>query len=554
MISRLTSLSSTLSFKLFWLLFLSIVLMFAIHVTVSSHFQQQIMENQVRADAARHGDLITQGLFTSMLSGEPEHSYLEIAQVGAEPGIEVVRIYNKEGVVRVSSVDVETGATLAVDAVQCEMCHTSQLPLRSAPDEPRWRTFTGRAGYRILEVLIPVRNDQSCSSAACHAHSPEQRLLGILAVQMSMSETDESLAAARRYAFAFAIVVILIMMLVTAGIVYRGVHVPTRELRRGTQALATGNLDVRIELDRSDELGKLADSFNEMAGNLKAADAELRQWSQTLEDRVRQKSYELEQIHQQIMQVEKAASLGKMAATVAHELNNPLSGILTYAKLASKKLRRLMPDGDELRGVLDNLELIRSESLRCGNIVRDLLTYARDSSPELQRVHLHELIDRALKLVAHHVELKGIETHSDLSLEDDRVICDPEQIVQALIALLINAVEAMPEGGELTMRTGRVENGPLSRVSFSISDTGVGIPPDVIEQIFDPFFSTKDETKGVGLGLAVVYGIVQRHQGIIKVNSERGAGTTFTIEMPRDPERALKDPQMRAATHEKADK
>lgn len=189
--------------------------------------------------------------------------------------------------------------------------------------------------------------------------------------------------------------------------------------------------------------------------------------------------------------------------------------------------------------MLEQLELIRSESLRCGNIVRDLLTYARGRSAELEPVHLHALIDRALRLVAHHVELGGVTTTTDLGLEDDRLIADGEQIVQALIALLINAVEAMPDGGPLIVRTAEEQSGDT--VSLAITDGGVGIPDEVKPHIFDPFFSTKNEAKGVGLGLAVVYGIVQRHEGAITVESGRGRGTTFTITLPRDPELVARD-------------
>ncbi len=324
-------------------------------------------------------------------------------------------------------------------------------------------------------------------------------------------------------------------MLITAGIVYRAVHVPTKKLRHGTDSLARGNLDTEITLDRSDELGALAKSFNHMARSLKAADAELRAWSRTLEERVQSKTEELERIHGKMIQVEKAASLGTMAATVAHELNNPLSGILTYAKLVTKRLDKLLADGEDKQRMVENLELIRSEAARCGNIVRDLLTYARESTAELESGHLHELLDRALKLVDHHIELSGVETVEQFELDDDRLVCDKEQIVQALIALMINAVEAMPEGGVLTLRTGVAPSDPGHRVAVSVGDTGVGIPEDVRDRIFDPFFSTKNEAKGVGLGLAVVYGIVQRHRGEISVSSRVGEGTTFTIELPREP-------------------
>jgi two-component system, NtrC family, sensor kinase len=322
-------------------------------------------------------------------------------------------------------------------------------------------------------------------------------------------------------------------MALMALIVYRAVHLPALALRRGTERLGQGDLSVEIDLNRSDELGLLARSFNHMARSLRDADAELRDWSRTLEDRVQQKTRELEHVNAQLIQVEKTASLGRMAATVAHELNNPLSGILTHAKLTARRLAALLPEGPDRQRALNTLELIRSEAMRCGNIVRDLLTYARQGSAELQPTALHQLVERALQLVAHHLELRGVETVRELTLADDRVTCDPEQVVQALIALLINAVEAMGEGGRLVVRTA---DGPApDLVRLSVTDTGVGIPPEVQPHIFDPFFSTKDETKGVGLGLAVVYGIVQRHEGRIDVASSPGHGTTFTITLPRQP-------------------
>jgi two-component system NtrC family sensor kinase len=552
---RLKSFTSTLSFRLFLVLFLSIFLIFAAYIVVWGHYQQRILEQLVEADANRHGDLIVQGLFESMLQEEPEHSYAEIALVGAEPGIEVVRVYNKDGEIRISSDDTEAGETVDMHAEACYVCHASAQPLDAVPTAERARVYTGTGGYRILGLVTPIRNHESCWSADCHAHTGDQSVLGVLDVQMSMEIADDSLAAARRTAITLAVVVILLLMLLTAAIVYRSIYIPVRELHRGTEALAHGDLSVRIDLDRTDELGELASSFNQMAAGLQLADAELRRWSQTLEDRVQEKTEQLERLHQNMIQVEKSASLGKMAATVAHELNNPLAGILTYAKLIGKKLSRLLSDGEEKKVVLDHLELIRSESNRCGNIVRDLLTYARAGSAEFQPAHLHDLVERALKLVDHYIELGDIETKSELRLEEDLITCDPDQIVQALIALMINAVEAMPDGGRLTVRTREVADAPLPTVCLSVGDTGIGIPQEIRENIFDPFFSTKADAKGVGLGLAVVYGIVQRHEGNISVESEPAQGTTFIIELPRDPERVARgirkrSPQMQVANEQ----
>ncbi len=536
--SRLAAITSTLSFRLFLVLSLALVLIFAAYTAISSRFQARILEQQARAEAARQSDLLRQGMYTSMLRNERERVYAFIKLIGDEPGVEAVRIYNKQGVIKFSSLETEIGDTLDLKAEACYVCHASTEPLAAVSTEERSRIYRKQGSdYRVLGSITPIHNEESCWSADCHAHTAEQSILGVLDVQLTMEAVDEAFIAARRHAFTLAMATILIAMLLMAALVYRAVYRPTTRLRRGTEALARGELDARIDLDRSDELGELAKSFNHMADSLKKADAELKAWSQTLEERVRLKSEELERIHSQMMQVEKAASLGRMAATVAHELNNPLSGILTSAKLAHKRVNRLISDGPEKEGILDSLELIRSESNRCGTIVRDLLTYSRQSSHELKREHLHQLVSRAFKLVNHHIELGGIETASELSLTDDEIICDADQIVQALIALMINAVEAMPDGGCLTVRTWETESGPSPRISLSVSDTGVGIPDDARERIFDPFFSTKDETKGVGLGLAVVYGIVQRHEGSITFSSEVGKGTTFVIELPRGSER-----------------
>ena len=206
---------------------------------------------------------------------------------------------------------------------------------------------------------------------------------------------------------------------------------------------------------------------------------------------------------------------------------------MAHAKLAARRLRGLAPEGAARQQVLDALELIGSESRRCGNIVRDLLTYARQGKAEFRPAGLHELVDRALQLVDHHVELRGVVAERVFGLADDCVVCDPEQIEQALVALFVNAVEAMDAGGRLEVRT--AADADPQRVRIEVADTGIGIAAEVLPRIFDPFFSTKEEAKGVGLGLAVVYGIVQRHEGKIEVASCPGHGTTFTITLPRRP-------------------
>jgi len=534
--SRLAAVTSTLSFRLFVVLSLAILVLFAGHALLVQHLQTLTIEAQAKAAATQTGDFIRQSLYTSMLRNERDRIEEMIAGFGHEPGVEAIRLYNKQGVITYSSAPKEIGSAVDRNAEACYVCHSAARPLSVVPTTERARVYRKPDAHRVLGLISPIPNDPGCSAAACHAHPPAVSVLGVLDVQMSLAAVDAAAAGARRRALLLAAAVVLLSTGVVALVLYRAVYRPTHALRRGTERLAEGDLAVEVDLHRGDELGQLADSFTRMARSLREADAELRDWSRTLEDRVQQKTRELEQMNAQLVHVEKAASLGRMAATVAHELNNPLAGILTYAKLTARRVGRLVPEGEERQHVLDALDLIQTESMRCGNIVRNLLTYARQGSAEFRSAGLHELVERALRLVAHHVELRGVTVERELTLADDRLVCDPEQVEQALLALLVNAVEAMGEGGRLTVRTAAE---PGDAVRLSVSDTGVGMTPEVRARIFDPFFSTKHETKGVGLGLAVVYGIVQRHEGRIEVESQPGRGTTFIITLPRQPSAPL---------------
>jgi len=263
-----------------------------------------------------------------------------------------------------------------------------------------------------------------------------------------------------------------------------------------------------------------------MSSQLREAREEINGWTRTLETRVEEKTGELNRAHEEMLRVERMASIGKLAAVVAHEINNPLAGILVYAKLLKKRFSQQKEAQGE---VLSSLDLIESESRRCGEIVKNLMTFARAGSMSYEPADLNGVIGRCVRLVQHKLELANIELQLALAPGLPSVHCDAGQIEQVILALVMNAIDAMPNGGNLTLRTRQSSD---SEIQIEVRDDGVGIPPEVLSNLFEPFFTTKERGRGLGLGLAISRTIIERHLGRIDVASAPGRGSTFTITLP----------------------
>jgi len=239
---------------------------------------------------------------------------------------------------------------------------------------------------------------------------------------------------------------------------------------------------------------------------------------------------ELHQAQASLAISEKMASLGKLSAMVAHEINNPLAGILSYARLTGRYLENTENCSGHIPTIRENLTLIADEAKRCGNIVKNLLQFARQSVGDVGSAHLNEIISVSTRVIDHSARMKKIDLKTELDQGDDVLQCDAGAIQQIMVALIVNAIEASSEGSDIIVASDCTDP---DYIILRIRDFGCGIPEPNLHKIFEPFFSTKESNKSLGLGLAAVYGIVRRHAGTVKVDSQPGSGTTFTIRLPR---------------------
>jgi two-component system NtrC family sensor kinase len=520
----------SLSLSLFLWLFAIVIVAFAAYAFVSTRTASEQWMQTVYNGAARSSEVIKHSTHYAMLLNRKEDVHHIIRTIARTPGVVGVRVYDKQGTIIFSAADDEIGRRVDLQAEACVICHDDVVPLHSVPAESRARVYR-QNGERVLGLINPIENAPECSNAGCHAHPREQTVLGVLDVKVSMADADTRLATTRRQVVTAAILIAILAGAVSAVFIYGMVRRPVKRLIEGAARVAHGDLDTRIDVGPRNEIGQLARAFNRMTSDLHEARREITEWSRTLERKVLDKTAELGRTQRQVVHMEKMASLGKLSATVAHELNNPLAGILNYAKLVTRTLDETELPEAARSEVGRYLKLVQRESIRCGDIVRNLLLFARPSGGSFASHGVAQVAERALMLVRHHLEIANVRLETRFPDPDERIVCDPDQLQQALVALFVNAVEAMSAGGALTVSVERVDE----HVEISVTDTGPGIAPEVLPEIFEPFFSTKDGESGVGLGLSVVFGIVQRHHGTIQVDTELGRGTTFRIRLPVQP-------------------
>lgn len=473
------------------------------------------------------GETIINSTHHQMLDDHRERAYQMIDEIATQKGIERIRLFNKAGVITFSTYKQEIGSQVKRGVEACNGCHCDPLAdlgdVASTLDLPtanRSRFFENSKQEMILGVTREIENLPSCLTAACHIHKNDSAVLGILDVQVSLAGMQTTLSNYKTSIIGLTFFLLLLLGLCLSVLTQIFVKQPIEAILEHTGKLAQGDLSSRIKTKRKDELGELSNAFDAMAENLEAAQLEQKNWGQTLETKVVERTEELEKMQAQLLQSAKLASLGELVAGIAHEINNPLSGILLFSSLAAKN-----KSADQQ--LQENLATIKRETQRCSQIVQGLLEFARSSVPEKTVCSIHQIIDECIGLIVQQPIAQNVAISKNYSPELPDIPIDRGQIRQVFMNLVMNACQAMPNGGSLSLRTELCDDFAL----VEVADTGTGIDEQQLKNIFDPFFTTK-ERDGTGLGLSISYGIIEGHSGQIEVQSILGKGTTFTVWLP----------------------
>lgn len=482
---------------------------------------RKIMIEYAVANAEEVADIIGQSAFDAMLKNDKTALYHMVGKIAESRNIEHVRLIDQKGKVVFSNITGEIGSVIGKHADECIMCHNSATAGILTSSVNRSRIITTKSGKEVLGFTKAIYNQPACLAASCHFHGKNDTVLGLLDISISLEMLRQK---SHEYRLEFVMLTCLLLLMIgimVTILIYYLVDIPVQRLVKHCALIASGNLDTRVTVAGRDELGELSESVNQMTESLQSANHELQGWADSLEHKVAERSLEIMHMEEQLRRSEKLAALGTLAAGVAHEINNPLTGILLFASIINSD-KRLDP------ALLPDVERIIAETGRCAGIVKDLLEFSRESTPVKELIDIGAFLDEVVTFFHKQPDFSAIIIRKNYSGDLPTVAIDSSQVRQVFMNLIINAGHAMPQGGELEIATYRSPDGGY--VCAALKDNGDGIAAENLARIFDPFFTTKPE--GTGLGLSISYGIVENHGGRIEVKSRVGEGTTFVVMLP----------------------
>ncbi len=535
--TKYLKLRSSIYSRVVFIILVSSLFLFVSFSIIFRSVNEEYLNTVIRQNGNNIGSIVGGSLYHSMLENNKSTLQNTLDVINTMPGIDEVNMYDSQDNLVYTSIPSDTNAYHSNP--NCISCHADlkevfpgggkHYKIISSPSDCRMNHNDNTS--RHLLIKLPIINDKSCYMSSCHAHRPKDRILGSLIIKIPLAELDAAVAKSSTEFFLLAIFSTLVLVVVLIVFTRQRIKKPLNNLLQASVAVANGDTSTRIEIKPSqlDDMQVVSKAFNHMLDNLQTATKELENWSQQLEYKVQKKSEELSSAQNELIHIERLASLGKLSSSVAHEINNPLSGILIYTKLIHKQLSNPELYATKRDSILKHLTLIENEAKRCGEIVKGLLEFSKKDQEDFEPRHLHEILQETYELMTHPIKIANINFYTDLAAVSDLIYCSPNQIKQACVAMLVNSTEAVPANGEIIIKTA---NPDKDSIRFDITDNGIGISEEALPHIFEPFFSTKHNASGIGLGLAIVHGIMQTHKGKIQVTSKPGQGTTFSVFLP----------------------
>ncbi len=514
---------------------LSIILFISFGIIFRSVYEQY-MNAVILQNGNDIGSLIKGALYHSMMENDKRTLQNTLDIINTMPGIEDVNLYDSQDNLAYSSFSPDAGGHIDPNCKNCHQDFSTMFPgkeksYKIIDVDNLCKMNLNINNQRHLLIRSPILNERSCYLSSCHAHAESDEILGSLIIKIPMKGLDDAVKKSSTEFYVFATIATLLLVTFLIFFTWKEIKSPLNALVKVSEAVTSGDRSsrVKIEPNQLEDMRMVSQTFNDMLDNLEAATRELENWSQQLEYKVQKKSEELGAVQNEIIHVERLASLGKLSSSVAHEINNPLSGILIYTKLIYKQLSNPDLYASKRESMLQHLKLIESETKRCGDIVKGLLDFSRKDQDDFEPKHLHEILIETYDLMSHPVKIADISFKTDLSAKSDLIYCSPNQIKQACVALIVNASEAIKDKGEIILKTSNPEE---DTIKLEIIDNGIGISTEDIPHIFEPFYSTKQDASGIGLGLAIVHGILQNHKARVQVISGPGMGTTISVTLP----------------------
>jgi len=525
--------SSSIYARVVYIIALMSFFLFIAFGAIFNSVYEEYLNTVIRQRGNNIGSIIEGSLYHSMLKNDKSALQSTLDIINTMPGIDEVNMYDNHDSVVYSTYSPNSTSQSNPNCVSChtnfnEMFPTNEKSYQIIDFKSACSMNQSDKGHRQLLIRSPIYNEQSCYVSACHAHNQNEKVLGSLIIKVPLDVLDSAVSKSSTEFYILAAITTIVLIVFLIFFTRNKIQKPLNAIVSASEAVSKGDKSRRLEIKPSllDDMRLVSLAFNNMLDNLDAANKELENWSHQLEYKVQKKSEELSEIQNELIHIERITSLGKLSSSVAHEINNPLTGILTYTKLLSKKLNKMELNPAVTESMLKYLKVIETETKRCGDIVKGLLDFSRKDQENFQNKHLHQILKETNDLVAHQMQMSDIHFYTDFSASSDFIKCNDNQIKQVCVALLVNASEAVTENGEILMKTSNPDN---EHIKLEISDNGVGIAQEDIPHIFQPFYSAKQNASGIGLGLAIVHGIVQSHQGKIEINSEAGKGTTMSI-------------------------